>query len=155
MVAPLLVNVENGSVSPGIDRTVAAAILLIAAVTVGMLLSLTPDPRGIGTHEQLGMEPCGWAQGPDGIPCPTCGVTTAACQLVHLHPIDAVLTQPFGAAAALAGVVLAGMAAFCLLRRKSFLDLIAWLPYGSLAVGFTVLLLASWLYKYWTFVPQP
>ncbi len=154
-MAPLLINVREGSVHPAIDRVVAAAILLITAVIVGLLLTLQPDPRGIGTHEQLGMEPCGWAQGPNGIPCPTCGVTTAACQLVHLHPIDAVVTQPFGASVALAGLVLAGAAAFCLGRQKSFLDLIAWLPYGTIAVGFTVLLLVSWLYKYWTFVPHP
>jgi Protein of unknown function (DUF2752) len=154
-VAPLLTNVRKGAVHPAIDRTVAAGVLVIAAAIVGLLWPLHPDPRGIGTHEQLGMEPCGWAQGPDGIPCPTCGVTTAACQLVHLHPIDAVVTQPFGAALALAGLALAGTAAFCLARQKSFLDLIAWLPYGTIAVGFTVLLLASWLYKYWTFMPQP
>ncbi len=153
-MAKLLVNVREGSVHPSIDRAVAVAILVIATAIVGLLLTLQPDPRGLGTHEQLGMEPCGWAQGPNGIPCPTCGVTTAACLVVHLHPIDAVKTQPFGAVMALAGLALAGAAAFCLAKRKAFLDLIAWLPYGTIVVSFTVLLLASWLYKYWTFVPQ-
>jgi hypothetical protein len=152
-VAPLI-NVREGPVHPAIDRGIAVAIILIAAAMVVLLLMLQPDPRGVGTHEQLGMAPCGWAQGPEGIPCPTCGVTTAACQLVHLHPIEAVITQPFGAALALAGLLLAGAAVFCLARQKSFLDLITWLPYGTIVVGFTVLLLASWLYKYWTFEPQ-
>ena len=142
-------------VRPWIDRVIAAAILLIAGAMVALLRTLQPDPRGVGTHEQLGMAPCGWSQGADGIPCPTCGVTTAACHLVHLHPVEAVTTQPFGAVLALAGLVLAAMAAFCLLKQKSFLDLIARLPYGTIVVGFTVLLLASWLYKYWTFEPQP
>lgn len=154
-MSPRLKHVREGSVHPAIDRAVAAAILLIAAAIVGLLLTLKPDPRGIGTHEQLGMAPCGWAQGPEGIPCPTCGVTTAACQLVHLHPIDAVLTQPFGAALALAGLALAATAAFCLVRQRAFLELLAWLPYGTIFVSLTLLLLASWLYKYWTFTPQP
>ena len=73
-------------------------------------LSLVPpDPRGFGTHELLGMEPCGWADS-GGIPCPTCGVTTAACHLVHLSPIKAVATHPFGAALAGFGIWLAGIA---------------------------------------------
>jgi hypothetical protein len=152
-VAPLT-NIREGPVHPGIDRGIAAAILLIAVVMVGLLRMLEPDGRGVGTHEQLGMAPCGWAQGADGIPCPTCGVTTAACHLIHLSPVQAAITQPFGAALALAGLVLAAAAAFCLVRQKSFLDLIAWLPYGTIVIGFTVLLLASWLYKYLTFEPQ-
>jgi hypothetical protein len=154
-VSPRLKHVREGAVHPAIDRAVAAAIFLIAAGIVGLLLTLNPDPRGIGTHEQLGMAPCGWAQGPEGIPCPTCGVTTAACQLVHLHPVDAVLTQPFGVALALTGLALAATAVFCLVRQRAFLELIAWLPYGTILVGLTLLGLASWLYKYWTFTPQP
>jgi hypothetical protein len=34
---------------------------------------LTPDARGLGTHEQLGLPPCGfylWY----GLPCPSCGM---------------------------------------------------------------------------------
>ena len=31
-----------------------------------------------------------------GVPCPTCGVTTAACHLLHLQPWQALKTQPFG-----------------------------------------------------------
>jgi hypothetical protein len=48
----------------------AAWALLITART------LTPDPRGYGTHEQLGLAPCGFARA-TGLRCPTCGTTTA------------------------------------------------------------------------------
>ena len=151
---PPLIPIQQSSVNPVVDRVVSAAIILIAAAMVLLLLSVSPDDRGHGTHEQLGMSPCSWAQGPDGFPCPTCGVTTAASHLVHLQPLQAVATQPFGAALALAGLALAVLALGCLVGRKSFLDFLAWLPYGSIVVGFTVLLLLSWGYKYLTFHPQ-
>ncbi len=41
--------------------------------------SLSPDPRGFGTHEQLGLAPCSFYRWM-GRECPTCGATTAwAC----------------------------------------------------------------------------
>jgi hypothetical protein len=37
---------------------------------------LEPDPRGFGTHTQLGLSPCAFAV-ITGRRCPTCGMTTA------------------------------------------------------------------------------
>ncbi len=48
----------------------AMVILLATART------LTPDPRGYGTHEQLGLSACGFAR-LTGCRCPTCGMTTS------------------------------------------------------------------------------
>ncbi len=54
---------------------VAALVLMIAAW-------LEPSPTGMGTHQQLGLLPCGmlffWQ-----IPCPGCGLTTAFAHLVR------------------------------------------------------------------------
>ena len=55
--------------------------MLTSLGIVGLLLLVTarrlePDPRGYGTHEQLGLTPCffkDWT----GYQCPTCGSTTA------------------------------------------------------------------------------
>ena len=52
---------------------------LVAALVlspVALSLWLVPDPRGYGTHEQLGLPPCGFRL-LTGIPCPGCGGTTA------------------------------------------------------------------------------
>jgi hypothetical protein len=109
-----------------------------------------PDARGIGTHEQLGLEPCGWPVA-YGIPCPTCGCTTAACHLVHGHIVDAFVAQPFGAVFMLASVLLGMHAVVCLVRRWSFADLLVRLPvWRLLGLGF-LLLLASWGYLCLTF----
>ena len=57
------------------ERLLAAILGLALAAPVALATRLTPDARGWGTHEQLGMAPCRirlWS----GRPCPTCGMTT-------------------------------------------------------------------------------
>lgn len=49
--------------------TAGLALLIIAR-------GLEPDPRGFGTHEQLGLSPCTFQRW-TGQQCPTCGATTA------------------------------------------------------------------------------
>ena len=48
----------------------------------GLAFSVTPDPRGFGTHQQLGLPPCSFRE-LFKIPCPSCGMTTSFCQLMH------------------------------------------------------------------------
>jgi Protein of unknown function (DUF2752) len=56
---------------------------------------LRPDPRGLGTHQQVGLPPCtfrflfGW-------PCPTCGMTTAWAHAVRGEPIAALRANAGG-----------------------------------------------------------
>ncbi|MEZ6031621.1 MAG: DUF2752 domain-containing protein [Planctomycetaceae bacterium] len=45
-------------------------------VVFGIAGWLTPDPRGFGTHQQLGMPACSF-QLITGIQCPHCGLTTS------------------------------------------------------------------------------
>jgi hypothetical protein len=130
---------------------IAITTVATAAGAVWLLGRVTPDARGHGTHEQLGLPPCGWAM--QGYPCPTCGATTAACEVVHGHLLRAFAAHPFGAAVAIAGLLAALFALYCLLRRRSFLDVVGRLPYGLVFLLGTALLLGSWLYKYLTFVP--
>lgn len=59
----------------------AARLVLASAGIVGLVLLVTarklePDPRGYGTHEQLGLTPCFFQQS-TGHVCPACGTTTA------------------------------------------------------------------------------
>jgi hypothetical protein len=55
-------------------------MLLVAAASLvgllGLAKTLKPDPRGFGTHTQLGLRPCVFAT-LTRRPCPTCGMTTA------------------------------------------------------------------------------
>ena len=143
--------VAESPVSPLADRLVSIVVLLCAGAFVYFLLQVEPDPRGHGTHEQLGMAPCGWAVS-YGRPCPTCGVTTAASHLVRLQLFQAVKTQPFGAALGAFGLWLGGVAFWCMARRKSFLDFLLRLPQIRILIWGVVLLLLSWTYVDLTFV---
>ncbi len=57
-------------------RLLLAVIGLAALMLVATARSLDPDPRGFGTHEQLGLGACGFTR-LTGWRCPTCGMTTA------------------------------------------------------------------------------
>src|SRR4051794_36631374 len=46
------------------------------AAVLGVARWLEPDPRGFGTHTQLGLAPCAFAL-VTGHRCPTCGMTTS------------------------------------------------------------------------------
>ncbi|MFN7589239.1 MAG: DUF2752 domain-containing protein [Planctomycetota bacterium] len=151
--APWTVPLAEGPLRPSVDRAFALLFAGIGSVGYGALVRIEPDARGHGTHEQLGMEACGWPL-QYGIPCPTCGCTTAACQLVHGRIVDAFVTQPFGAAVAAFGLLLAVHATLCLLRGRSFVDLLVRFAFWRWIGGGLLLLLASWGYKYLTW-PHP
>ena len=69
----------------------AAAVIVV----MGMAASVAPDSRGHGTHEGLGMQPCGF-RSVTRLPCPTCGMTTAFSEMAHFRLVDAFVHQPFG-----------------------------------------------------------
>ena len=75
-------------------RAAALSGSLIAVFIIAALL--TPDARGLGTHEQLGFGAC-----PSltffHIPCAFCGMTTTFALMVRGHLIAGFLTQPAGA----------------------------------------------------------
>ena len=58
----------------------ALALLALAAIVLARLLD--PDPRGFGTHTQLGLPPCGFAQ-LTGLGCPSCGLTTSFAHMAR------------------------------------------------------------------------
>lgn len=147
--APFTVPVSQGPVSVAADRVTATVLVAAAIAATVTLARVGPDARGHGTHEQLGMQPCGWPI-QYGIPCPTCGCTTAATQVVHGHLLDAFVTQPFGAVVMLLLLGLGVHAAQCLVRGRSFVDLVLRVPFFRIVAGLVVLLFAAWGYKYLT-----
>lgn len=150
--APLTIPLADGPVAAWIDRAAAVLVVGVVGTVVVALATAQPDARGIGTHEQFGLDPCGWPV-VYGIPCPTCGVTTASCHLVRGDVLTAFRVQPFGAVLMLTSSVLALHALLCLARGRSFADLLVRLPVWRLLGSGFLLLLASWGYLCLTFQP--
>lgn len=150
--APFTIPLAKGPVAPWADRAVALLFVVITIVCLVGLWSTDPDTKGYDTHVQLGMEPCSWPR-IHGVPCPTCGCTTAASHVVHGHVIQGFVTQPFGAAVAIVGLLLGLHGLYCLLWRRSFADLLVRVKFAQILGLGVLLLLGSWYYKYLVFQP--
>jgi hypothetical protein len=150
--APCTIPLEDGPVSAFVDRAAAVSVALVVGPAVVVMAMVHPDARGVGTHEQLGLEACGWPVA-YGLPCPTCGCTTAACHVVHGHLLTAFVVQPFGALFMIASILLGAHAVWCLLRRRSFADILVRLPVWRLLGAGLLILLAAWGYKCIGFTP--
>lgn len=134
------------------ERRSAEHWIVLAGAFLGpALLALfaalvTPDPRGFGTHEKIGLPPCLMMKC-FHLPCPGCGVTTSVALAAHGRIRDAARNQPFGLVVALAAPVVALWAIAGHLRgRDLYRDLCAvrigpwaWWLGGALAL--------SWFYK--------
>jgi hypothetical protein len=77
---------------------------------LALAAALDPDPRGWGTHQQLGLPPCTFAM-LFHRRCPSCGMTTAWANVLHGRIAAALQANACGALLVMAA--LAG-AAWCL-----------------------------------------
>jgi hypothetical protein len=81
--------------SPRAERAqwgvLGAAALAVLAIARG----LDPDPSGMGTHVQLGLPPCSFLV-MTGLPCPTCGLTTAFAYMARLEITHALAANAIG-----------------------------------------------------------
>jgi hypothetical protein len=127
-------------------RLAWAAVAVICCVILGLAAWLRPDARGFGTHEALGLEPCGFVIYA-GLPCPTCGMTTAYSYLMHGRPLAALLAQPAGFALCLGTIVLAAWAAVAAARGR--MPIINWERVGAVRLSLTValVLVGGWAIK--------
>ena len=58
------------------ERLALALLMGCLVAVLGVAAWLTPDPSGMGTHEQLGFPPC-TSVSLLGLRCPACGMTTS------------------------------------------------------------------------------
>lgn len=92
-----------------LSRAQRAVLLTTGAVLLSLLALaavLEPDPRGLGTHERLGLPPCTFRQ-LTGYRCPSCGMTTSWAQLVRGRIVDAFRDNAGGALLGLVSMLLA------------------------------------------------
>lgn len=129
------------------ERRFWASIVFVGCAAVLSLAAyLKPDPSGMGTHCQLGLGRCGMLA-TTGLPCPTCGMTTAFANAVRGRFVAALLAQPTGLVLALATMAALLVSAWTVVFGRLPRDGV-WLP-GPYATCLTllVLLLGGWAFK--------
>lgn len=131
---------------PVLARMVAAMTLAgcLAVLTVAVLL--VPDESGMGTHRQFGGGPCGMLV-MTGLPCPTCGMTTAFAHFVRGQFLRSFAVQPAGFVLA-GGTVGLGVVAGVALIRGRWPNPAGWiLTPHRLFLALLGLLLGAWAFK--------
>ena len=109
------------------NRVKSGMIFLGCASVLAVAATLSPDSRGYGTHEKLGLPPCGF-KSTTGFPCATCGMTTSFSHAAHGDLIASFQNQPMGALLAVLTAIFALLGLYGLVTGAtlSALLLIAW-----------------------------
>lgn len=128
------------------NRLTGLLVALGASVPLSVAAWLTPASQGVGTHKQLGLPPCRFLE-TSGIPCPTCGMTTAFALAADGRFLDAVIAQPMGAAMALALAAILLIGLWGLLAGADVRRLLTPLLRMSVLIALTGLGLIAWLYS--------
>jgi len=134
----------KNAVKLGKQKLAPIAILLVCVSLLAIARWLEPDPRGHGTHEQLRLPPCAMYKA-IGVPCITCGMTTAFAHAAHGEFGDAFVTQPFGALLFFLCVGLVVDSVVSLAAGRSVFQ--QRLPWKWIVAASVVLLFAAWGYK--------
>jgi hypothetical protein len=140
--------VRSSSVPASAGQRVVAA--LIFAATMGVLVTaylLEPSPTGLGTHRQLGLPACGFMVATGGMPCATCGMTTAFSYAAKGQFVASFLTQPAGLMLALCTAAAALVSGYALVRGMSLAPLGRRLWRPAVIWSFAGLIAAGWGYK--------
>jgi hypothetical protein len=126
-------------------RLLMLAGALAVAVPLVVAARLTPDPAGLGTHQQLGFSPCVF-RAVWGVRCPACGMTTSWAYFVRGQFVASAQANPAGAMlatmACVAVVVLIFHTVAGRIPRRGWLVGLAW---GMIVVF--VVAVADWAWR--------
>lgn len=127
------------------ERVQCVAIIPVLLAPLGLALFLTPDLRGHGTHEQLGLPPCATMRFL-GIPCWFCGMTTAVVWFAHGEFVRAFAVQPAAVCFSLGLLGASMVAAGCAIRGVAPIARATFRTRRALTAMVAVVV-ASWVYK--------
>lgn len=127
-------------------RLFGLALAMFCAAPLVFAATLTPSDAGMGTHKQMGLPECGFVLA-TGLPCATCGCTTAFAHAADGSLLTSLITQPFGAILALSlamMTLIAGWSAVSGMRLEPLGQIMAT---KAFVLPWVVLLLGAWAYK--------
>jgi hypothetical protein len=125
---------------------IAAVMLAISISILAVGAWLTPSPTGMGSHTELGLYPCGFLAY-TGLPCATCGMTTAVSHAAHGQILTSFYVQPAGALFALTLACAAILSVYSLASGVSLAPLSQALWRPKVIIALAIFVLAAWVYK--------
>lgn len=128
------------------DRFRYLALIALSSLTLLLARWLRPAPRGVGTHEQLGLPPCLFLHF-TGFPCPSCGLTTSFAHAARLHFYQSFITQPFGLIAFCLTLLSIPLALYLIHRRIAWSGLMHARSVNVLLYILLALYVLGWIYK--------
>ena len=132
--------------APWSRRLIALVLVLATGAVLGVAVYLSPDGRGHGTHEQLGLPQCSWVAA-FNTPCPTCGMTTAFTHAAEGDFVGSIRAQPFGFLLAILTGCTFLLSLYVLATGSAVGGMLARLWRPRLAWVIAVLLALAWGYK--------
>lgn len=118
-----------GPLSRGICLLVSMGLTTLVVVA----FRLTPEPGGLGTHQQLGLPPCS-IRLLYGIRCPACGMTTSWAHLTQMEFIAALSSNVAG--------VLLGLVTAIAIPLLAWMSITGKVTNGATSWGFAIGLVA-------------
>lgn len=143
---PVYVRVKPVQPMPPFARAFAIAVAAGCFALLLIAYRLTPNTTGMGTHQQLGLAPCGFVY-VFGLPCPSCGYTTSFSLFSHGRLLASLENQPAGFAIAVATAMSAWVSLYVGLTGKPIHRLFVRYvtPVSIFQAGLFILL--AWAYK--------
>lgn len=142
----IVVSPVNTHVLVPSNRSAALIGLVVSGAMLTAAARMTPDPRGLGSHEQLGLPPCGmftaWK-----LPCPTCGMCTSFALGVRGKFISAFHAQPAGLGLFVATAVCCALCVRVLVIGRALRLPIPLWPLQRWVILVASVLLFGWAYK--------
>ena len=144
---------EHKNSNPKSDRFIAFWGFCTTGLILGLAIYLSPNPKGFGTHQQLGLQQCGfitfW-----GIPCMMCGMTTSFAHYAHFEIAKGFVNQPFSLVLFLGTLQIFIVSCVELISPSNRLD-VMWDKLTQMrvpiSVGFFFVMIFSWFYKIYIF----
>lgn len=136
-----------------LGRAVWTLLGALSGAVVYTAHSLHPDPRGFGTHQQLGLPPCEFGR-ITGIACPGCGLTTAFAHTAHGQFFSAFKAHLMGPLLFAAVLAVALYAPYAFVKKRPLAVLVEGSPV-AVWLGVTSLLgLVTWVLRLVHWLPS-
>jgi hypothetical protein len=140
------------SISPVVQRLGTGGRLVALSVALSCLAVLItaaflrPDPKGIGTHTELGLAPCSML-GTTRLPCPSCGMTTSFAWLVRGNLAASLWVQPMGTLLGLAAAMTVWSGLYIAITARPVHRLLRGAPVSYYVMAPLLLAVLAWAWK--------